>query len=636
MSLIRRNSVPLFIVLAVIAVGVGAVLFRSPFAFGEEPTGCNASVVGMSILVTDGDGTVHVTTDGASLNYQVILSIPEQPAGDVACNYGGGSLSITLPSGETVSVAEDIPTISAGNPFSAAAVSYAVNQADAVNMELTAKADYSGGMSFSVPEGEDPPPATASVSNTIRMSPPSIGLTMTPDTQTVFQGQSASFEITVTNTGGFELSNVAIADDMAPECAADLGTLGVDESVSHSCSVVPTETFINEATVTAEAIGGVAEGEGQVSDFAAVEVIFSTVEIAVSITAESTIARIGEDAVFNIQVSNLSDTPLDDVAVSVASDNAGTVADLDDCALGLGTVEAASQSDVYSCSVALPPGTNMITATAMGTVPGTTSVVEASDTDEVEVISPGLFIKIVPGEQTIREGESALLTIELSNNGDTTLTNVTVSVVDGNGNAAESCANSFEELSPSGDSIRYDCTTGGIAEDSTFIATVQGNVVDGGTESSSSAPATVVILRPSTAVNLGSIEVRSEFTESYIRLVVHHVMVTETNDGDSPLTDIYVELSPTGAILTNESPEFVGGDLPNENGDLGIMEPGETWEWRVISVAIIGDFVTLPTTTESIQYEAIGHGIDLLGGDVTFPGDAEERGILDIPIVTTP
>ena len=54
MSLIQRSAVPIFILLAVIAVGVGAFMTtRSPIAFGEEPVGCNVSTVGISVLVTD-------------------------------------------------------------------------------------------------------------------------------------------------------------------------------------------------------------------------------------------------------------------------------------------------------------------------------------------------------------------------------------------------------------------------------------------------------------------------------------------------------------------------------------------------------------------------------------------------------
>ena len=86
--------------------------------------------------------------------------------------------------------------------------------------------------------------------------------------------------------------------------------------------------------------------------------------------------------------------------------------------------------------------------------------------------------------------------------------------------------------------------------------------------------------------------------------------------------------------LTKESVEFVGGDLPNEDGELGIMEVGETWEWRVITVGIAGNYVPLDESAVNMRFVAVGHGIDSLGGDVTWPGDAEELGEIEVPILT--
>ena len=130
------------------------LLSRSPFAFGEEPVGCNVSTVGISILATGEDGsTVSETYHGATIIYRAILSIPELPAGDTACNYGGGSLSVVLPDGvETIVAGTEetgtIPTIQVGSPFTAPVIEYVVDQGDATNMELDAKANYSGGSTF--------------------------------------------------------------------------------------------------------------------------------------------------------------------------------------------------------------------------------------------------------------------------------------------------------------------------------------------------------------------------------------------------------------------------------------------------------------------------------------------------------
>ena len=310
MSLIQRNAVPLLILLAVIAVGVGVLLSRSPSAaLGEEPVGCNVSTVGTSILTTAADGTtVTETYHGATITYQVILSIPELPAGDTACNYGGGALTITLPNGEATVVADDdatttaipsIPTIQVGSPFTAAAVQYVVNQGDATNRELTARADYSGGTTDSVPEGEVKPEALGSISNTVRIQPPSIDIDMQPDTtpetaQLVYLGESAIFDITVTNTGGFALSNVSVSDERAEDCIRDFPTLAVGGVENYQCSVKPGNNFINEATVIGEAVGGVPEDQALVTDSDTSDVQVKSVAISVSIEPDLQRVRIGQ------------------------------------------------------------------------------------------------------------------------------------------------------------------------------------------------------------------------------------------------------------------------------------------------------------------------------------------------------
>ena len=266
MSLIQRNAVPLFILLAVIAVGIGALISsRSPIAFGEEPVGCNVSTVGISILTTDANGAfVSETYHGASINYQVILSIPELPVGDIACNYEGGAISITLPNGEEQLVAGTVPTVQVGAPFVAPAVSYVVDQGDATNLELNARANYQGGVSLSVPEGEVAPAASGAVSSTMRLSPPGIELIMTPDTQLVYLGQPASFDVTVNNTGGFALSNVFVSDRQAADCERQFATLAVGASETYNCTLIPGNNIINEATAIGQVVGGVPDELSQV------------------------------------------------------------------------------------------------------------------------------------------------------------------------------------------------------------------------------------------------------------------------------------------------------------------------------------------------------------------------------------
>ena len=613
MSLIQRNAVPLFILLAVIAVGVGAFLStRSPIAFGEEPAGCNVSTVGISVLATDADGNfVSETYHGAVLNYQVILSIPELPAGDIACNYGGGALTIMLPDGTEQLVAGSIPTIQVGSPYVAPAVQYAVDQGHATNMELTATANYQGGVSLSVPEGEVAPEASGSISSTIRISPPSVELIMTPEIQLVYLGQPATFDITVNNTGGYALSNVIVSDRNAIDCEREFAALPVGGSESYQCILVPGNNIINEATVIGQVVGGVPEDMSQVEATDSADVTVETVLIGVTIEPDVQRVRIGNAASFDITVTIPGTTSLDNVTVLVEG--------APSCNNALGTLEAGAEV-LYNCQEMLEQGTHEVVASVTGEV---TNLANLTDSDQavVEVFALDLYISIDPEDQTIREGDSALFTITVGNAGDTVLSNAVVS-----NDVVLECDTIFDSLAP-GSEESYECVSGAMANDVVNTASVSATAPDGGPVDASDF-ANVHILRPSTAIGM------EEIDTNVLRLVVQTLSITETNDGDSPLTDVYVEVEPTGVILNRESVEFVGGDYPNEAGETGILEVGETWEWRVVTVAVAGNYVALSDDALNLAIEAIGHGIDILGGDVTFPGDAEERGTIEVPIVT--
>ena len=632
MSLIRRNAVPLFVLLAVIAVGAGVYATSSPFAFGEEPEGCDAAAVGISIYTTDEEGNpVTVVSNGDVVTYRVTLSIPELPEGETACNYLGGALSVTLPNGGTVTVAGPdnpeggIPVVQTGTPFTAEAVQYTVDQADADNGELVVRADYSGGSSLSVGEGEQAPEASASVSNVLRMTPPSIAIEKITTTPIIFFGQTASFNIKVVNTGGYQLTNVTVADTQVDSCdGIDFGTLEVGEEKSATCSALLDGDITNEAHAMASVPGGAPVGmETVTSEMDSASVSVEGLSMGVVIDTTTPHIRIGNQGELAITVIMPSQSGVSDVTV--------TVPEAPQCDAFWDILPAGAE-ETYTCMVetdpaiegSLPLGTTTITSTAAGSVPDVP--LSAEDSVDVSVFSLALNITIDPKEQTIRSGDTAAFTINVSNQGDDVLSDVAVT-----NETVPDCDMTFDFLMPA-EVQTYECVSGAVSDDMETSVSVVATAADGGPVSAEDSAA-IIILRPSTAVSVENIDINaSASTQSAFSIVVHLIKVTETNDGDSPLTDVYVELHPTGAMLNLESPEFVGGDFPNEDGELGIMEPGETWEWRVVSVAIRGDIVQLPAGTTEVQYEAIGHGTDLLGGDVTFPGDAEERDVIDVPI----
>ena len=131
------------------------------------------------------------------------------------------------------------------------------------------------------------------------------------------------------------------------------------------------------------------------------------------------------------------------------------------------------------------------------------------------------------------------------------------------------------------------------------------------------------VLHPNTRVQV------TEIDTSVLRLVVQVLTITETNTGDSPLSDVYVDVDPIGVRLDKNSKEWIGGD---DSAD-GILDPGETWEWRLIAVSLAGEGIILPSDATSVDYIATGHGTDPLGSDITFRPTPKEQDTLSVPII---
>jgi len=93
-----------------------------------------------------------------------------------------------------------------------------------------------------VPPPPPPPPPTAH---------PAISIVKDPKSQTVAKGGTATFKITVTNTGDVTLKNVTVADALSPNCNRDVGTLAAGASISYTCTRANvTADFTNVAVAT--------------------------------------------------------------------------------------------------------------------------------------------------------------------------------------------------------------------------------------------------------------------------------------------------------------------------------------------------------------------------------------------------
>jgi uncharacterized repeat protein (TIGR01451 family) len=95
---------------------------------------------------------------------------------------------------------------------------------------------------------------TAAVTAVAPATHPAIAIVKNPKSQTVTSGGTATFTITVTNTGDVALTNVTVSDALSPNCNRTIGTLNPGQSTSYTCTRANvTASFTNVAVATGHA-----------------------------------------------------------------------------------------------------------------------------------------------------------------------------------------------------------------------------------------------------------------------------------------------------------------------------------------------------------------------------------------------
>ncbi len=209
-------------------------------------------------------------------------------------------------------------------------------------------------------------------------SPGSVTITKNPATQQVVGGGTATFDITVTNPGPQDLSNVVVTDPAAPGCDNTIGSLVAGASTTYSCSLSGvTADFTNTASVAATDEVGNTIGD---SDTAVVDVIGPAITIEKTPDLQTILN--GDDATFTISVTNTGDVDLTSVIVTdaLASDCDNSFALL-----------SPGFSRVYNCT--MPAVTADFTNTAsVAAVDPLGDPITDSDTADVDVINPAVTI----------------------------------------------------------------------------------------------------------------------------------------------------------------------------------------------------------------------------------------------------
>jgi uncharacterized repeat protein (TIGR01451 family) len=97
---------------------------------------------------------------------------------------------------------------------------------------------------------------TAHVTVVQPVTHPSISIVKNPKSQTVTSGGTATFTITVTNTGDVTLTNVTVSDPLSPNCNKTIGTLAPGASSSYTCTRANVTASFNNVAVASGTAGG--------------------------------------------------------------------------------------------------------------------------------------------------------------------------------------------------------------------------------------------------------------------------------------------------------------------------------------------------------------------------------------------
>jgi uncharacterized repeat protein (TIGR01451 family) len=469
---------------------------------------------------------------------------------------------------------------------------------------------------------------------------PYIRIVKTPDVQVVRNGSTATFTITVVNTSDATLSNVIVSDPQSPNCARAVGTLAAGNDHTYTCTVAGvTDDFVNNATVTGTPPVGPDVSD---SDIAFVDVIDPHIQIAKM--PDTQIVRPNATVTFTIAVINTGDVPLTDVIVR---DDL-----VPNCNALPGTL-AVSENWQHTCTV-----TGVITDfTNTAIVTGTPSVgddVTDTDTAFVDVIHPVIEISKTPDAQTVTSGSIAIFTISVTNTGDTSLADVTISDA-----LTPDCNRSLGDLE-AGEDASYECARANVTSDFTNTATVTGWPVDGKlVNDTDTAAVHVTVPDPPGSIYLPLVMqnfvIAPDLVVERVVATRRSVRVTIKNQGNAPVLlgdpfwiDLYVDPDPVPTAV-NQPWDYLckygaawgitEPALPLEPGGSVTLTIGDNYYWPELSdfpaslpvgtpIYVQVDSVDLSTTYGAVleDHEITGEPYNNITGPVFSTGSGDSRG----------
>nr|WP_238535571.1 hypothetical protein [Amycolatopsis mediterranei] len=288
---------------------------------------------------------------------------------------------------------------------------------------------------------------TASGSAAVDVIHPAVAVARTVDPAVVRAGDTVTSTVTVTNTGDSALRDVAVADELAPDCSKALGRLEPQAKQTYTCTQAAGEA---DFAAVANASGTDATNRPVT---AAASAGVDVIHPAISVTDDAAPARVrqGDTVTFTLVVANTGDVPLTEVSLMDSRTPA--------CAQSIGTLLPGARQR-RSCKVDAGTDNFVSSATATGTDPVKRQV-SATDDAAYTVLHPALALTQDIHGGPFRPGDAVTATLTVTNTGDVPLTAVDV--------RSGSCTKTFDELKPQ-DKRNFDCTTTAPADDAETTA----------------------------------------------------------------------------------------------------------------------------------------------------------------------
>ena len=240
-------------------------------------------------------------------------------------------------------------------------------------------------------------------------------------------GDLVIYTITVENTGDEPLAGLTVVDSLLGDISnlfPDTLAVGESEVVQVERTVLPGDPDLLENVVTASGTG---EDSGvEVSDEAACESSILRPAIDIEKTGPA-LAHVGDEVTYSLTVTNIGNTPLDNVTVSDPLCDATPLFTGGDANID-GLLDL-SETWMYTCVHVIAAGdgdpvTNTATVTGADSL-GT--VVSAQDDHVVDIIAPAIAIAKTSDVPIAGPNQTVVYTMVITNAGDTPLHDVVVS-----------------------------------------------------------------------------------------------------------------------------------------------------------------------------------------------------------------